>query len=233
VDLGRRFSPEDLSSQRSCKAPDRRPRWWRSSRLRTASTPAANSAWFQPPLRYCAASACVSVYALARCVLARQGNARGDVREGRPIVLIPYLSVGLLAFLVVVFAYCSGREPSGHPQMASKAALTCFVFPAIGVVAALVAARKRSAVAGTECRFYMVAPLIFAAAIRHPWRSRFGLNMVPFSITIEEAAAPHSVSPSCSGGRVLFVFPLICCSNTVRQLPPSFRGKVRLRVDHY
>ena len=62
-----------------------------------------------------------------------------------------------------------------------------FVFPAIGIIAALVAAasvwRRRVGVP-----FYMVAP-IFAAAFGALAIS-FWPYMIPFSITIEEAAAP-------------------------------------------
>jgi cytochrome d ubiquinol oxidase subunit II len=55
--------------------------------------------------------------------------------------------------------------------------------------------------------------------------------MIPFSITIEEAAAPHSSLAFMFWGEGLFVFPLmlvyIAISYTV------FRGKVSATSGHY
>jgi cytochrome d ubiquinol oxidase subunit II len=54
--------------------------------------------------------------------------------------------------------------------------------------------------------------------------------MIPFSITIEEAAAPHSSLAFMFWGEGLFVFPLLlytAISYTV------FRGKVGPTADHY
>ena len=102
------------------------------------------------------------------------------------------------------------------------------VFPAIGIIAALVAAasiwRRRDGVP-----FYMVA-LIFAAAFGTLAIS-FWPYMIPFSITIEEAAAPHSSLAFMFWGEGLFVFPLMLLYTVISYA--VFRGKVRPRAGHY
>jgi cytochrome d ubiquinol oxidase subunit II len=103
-----------------------------------------------------------------------------------------------------------------------------FVFPAIGIVAALVAAasvrHRRDGVP-----FYMVA-LIFTAAFGTLAIS-FWPYMIPFSITIEEAAAPHSSLAFMFWGEGLFVFPLMLLYTVISYT--VFRGKVRPTANHY
>ena len=103
-----------------------------------------------------------------------------------------------------------------------------FVFPAIGIVAALVAAasvRHRR----DRVPFYMVA-LIFTAAFGTLAIS-FWPYMIPFSITIEEAAAPHSSLAFMFWGEGLFVFPLMLLYTVISYT--VFRGKVRPTANHY
>jgi cytochrome bd ubiquinol oxidase subunit II len=148
-----------------------------------ASTSEANSAG-SVPLQYCAALASVS--AMPCSAPAGSSGNEGDVREA-VYRLIPYLSVALLAFLVVVFAYALAKNLRVVHRWLERPYL--FVFPAIGVIAALVAAESvRSRRDGVP--FHMVA-LIFVAAFGTLAIS-FWPYMIPFSITIEEAAAPHS-----------------------------------------
>ena len=81
-----------------------------------------------------------------------------------------------------------------------------FVFPAIGIVAAILLAaslQRRS----DQAPFRIVA-IIFAAAFGTLALS-FWPYMIPFSITIEEAAAPHSSLAFMFWGAGLFVFPLM------------------------
>ena len=55
--------------------------------------------------------------------------------------------------------------------------------------------------------------------------------MIPFSITIEEFAAPHSnLAFMCWGGG-LFVFPLILLYTVISY--SVVRGKIRPTADHY
>jgi cytochrome bd ubiquinol oxidase subunit II len=76
--------------------------------------------------------------------------------------------------------------------------------------------------------FYMIA-LIFAAAFGMLAIS-FWPYMLPFSITIDQAAAPHSSLAFMFWGEGLFVFPLILIYAAVNYT--VFRGKVR-STEHY
>ena len=99
--------------------------------------------------------------------------------------------------------------------------LICSSFPAIGVLAAIVlAASVRQRRDGPP--FYMVS-LIFVAAFGTLAIS-FWPYMIPFSITIEDAAAPHSSLAFMFWGEGLFVFPLMLVYTAVSYT--VFRGKV-------
>ena len=75
----------------------------------------------------------------------------------------------------------------------------------------------------------MVA-LIFATAFGTLAIS-FWPYMIPFSITIEEAAAPRSSLAFMFWGAGLFVFPLMLLYTVISY--SVFRGKVRPTTDHY
>jgi cytochrome d ubiquinol oxidase subunit II len=160
---------------------------------------------------------------LGACWLVRK--CERDVRE-EAYRLIPYLAVALLVFLVVVFAYALAENLRVVHRWLERPYL--FVFPAIGIVAALVAAasvrHRRDGVP-----YYMVA-LIFAAAFGTLAIS-FWPYMIPFSITIEEAAAPHSSLAFMFWGEGLFVFPLMLLYTAISYT--VFRGKVGPTADHY
>jgi cytochrome d ubiquinol oxidase subunit II len=140
--------------------------------------------------------------------------------------LIPYLAVALLVFLVVVFGYALAENLRVTHRWLERPYL--LVFPAIGVIAALVAAasvRRR----WDGAPFYMVAP-IFAAAFGTLAIS-FWPYMIPFSITIEEAAAPHSSLAFMFWGEGLFVFPLMLVYTAISYT--VFQGKVRPTTEDY
>jgi cytochrome d ubiquinol oxidase subunit II len=75
----------------------------------------------------------------------------------------------------------------------------------------------------------MVA-LIFATAFGTLAIS-FWPYMVPFSITIEEAASPHSTLAFMFWGAGVFVFPLMLLYTAISYT--VFRGKVRPTTGHY
>ena len=103
-----------------------------------------------------------------------------------------------------------------------------FVFPAIGIVAAIVLAISVRA-RRDGLPFYMVA-LMFAAAFGTLAIS-FWPYMIPFSITIEQAAAPHSSLAFMFWGEGLFVFPLMLIYTVISYT--VFRGKVGPASGHY
>jgi cytochrome bd ubiquinol oxidase subunit II len=103
-----------------------------------------------------------------------------------------------------------------------------FAFPAIGVVAAITLAHSvRNHRDGPP--FTMVA-LIFAAAFGTLAIS-FWPYMIPFSITIEEAPAPHFSLAFMFWGAGLFVFPLMLLYTAISYT--VFRGKVRPTTNQY
>jgi hypothetical protein len=163
----------------------------------------------------------------------REARRRIEVGLRRPELLpeaayrlIPYLAVGLLVFLVVVFVYALAEDLRVTQRWLERPYL--FIFPAIGVVAALVAAESvRNRRDGVP--FYMVA-LIFAAAFGTLAIS-FWPYMIPFSITIEEAAAPHSSLAFMFWGEGIFIFPLMLLYTAISY--SVFLGKVQPPTDHY
>jgi cytochrome bd ubiquinol oxidase subunit II len=179
--------------------------------------------WFSPFSMLCGVGLCLGYALLGACWLVRK--CEGDVRE-EAYRLIPYLAGALLVFLVVVFAYALAKDLRVVHRWLERPYL--FVFPAIGAAAALVAAasvrRRRDGVP-----YYMVA-LIFAAAFGTLAIS-FWPYMIPFSITIEEAAAPHSSLAFMFWGEGLFVFPLMLLYTVISYT--VFRGKVRATAGHY
>jgi len=179
--------------------------------------------WFSPFAVLCGIGLCLGYSLLGACWLVRK--CEGDVREAA-YRLIPTLAIGLLVFLVIVFGYALTENLRVVHRWLERPYL--FVFPAIGVIAALVAVvsvrRRRDGVP-----FYMVA-IIFAAAFGTLAIS-FWPYMIPFSITIEEAAAPHSSLAFMFWGEGLFVFPLMLVYTVI--MYTVFKGKVRPTAGHY
>jgi cytochrome d ubiquinol oxidase subunit II len=157
--------------------------------------------WLSPFALLCAASASASA---TRCSApaGSSGNARADVRDAA-YRLIPYLSIGLLVFLIAVFAT---RSPRISRSWAMARAALSVRLSGIGVQRRSCSPRAFAG-AATGARSTW-SPLIFAAAFGTLAIS-FWPYMIPFSITIEEAAAPHSSLAFMFWGEGLFVFPLM------------------------
>ena len=179
--------------------------------------------WLSPFAVLCGVGLCLGYALLGACWLVKKCEA--EVRDAA-YRLIPRLSVGLLAFLIVVFAYALGEHLQVMGRWLERPYL--IVFPVIGVVAAIVlAASIRHRRDGAP--FYMVA-VIFAAAFGTLAIS-FWPYMIPFAITIEGAAAPHSSLAFMFWGEGLFVFPLMLLYTAISYR--VFRGKVRPTAGHY
>jgi cytochrome d ubiquinol oxidase subunit II len=179
--------------------------------------------WLSPFALLCGAGLCLGYSLLGACWLVRK--CEGEVRE-RAYRLIPYLSLGLLLFLAAVFAYALGEHLEVMGRWLERPYL--FVFPAIGMVAAAVlAASVRNRRDGPP--FQMVS-LIFAAAFGTLAVS-FWPYMIPFAITIDEAASPDSSLAFMFWGEGLFVFPLMLLYTAISF--SVFRGKVRATAEHY
>ena len=179
--------------------------------------------WLRPFPIICGIGLALGYALLGACWLVKK--AEGDVRD-RAYRLIPYLSVGLLLFLFVVFAYALAENLRVTHRWLERPYL--FAFPAIGVIAAIALAYSvRARRDGVP--YYMVA-LMFAAAFGTLAIS-FWPYMIPFSITIAEAAAPHSSLAFMFWGEGLFVFPLMLLYTAIGYT--VFRGKVKPTAGHY
>ena len=179
--------------------------------------------WLSPFSLLCGVGLCLGYTLLGACWLVRKCT---DEVRAAAYRLIPFLSIGLLVFLVVVFAYALAENLRITSRWLERPYL--FVFPAIAIVAAIVlAASVRQRRDGLP--YYMVV-LIFAAAFGTLAIS-FWPYMIPFTITVEDAAAPHSSLAFMFWGEGLFIFPLMLVYTAVSY--SVFRGKVRSASVNY
>jgi cytochrome d ubiquinol oxidase subunit II len=179
--------------------------------------------WLSPFAVLCGIGLCLGYSLLGACWLVRK--CEDDVRDAA-YRLIPPLALGLLAFLIVVFAYALGENLRVMSRWLERPYL--IVFPLIGIIAAVALAKSvRQRRDGVP--FYMVL-LIFAAAFGTLAIS-FWPYMIPFAITIDQAAAPHSSLAFMFWGEGLFVFPLMLAYTAISYI--VFRGKVQPATGHY
>jgi cytochrome d ubiquinol oxidase subunit II len=179
--------------------------------------------WLSAFAVLCGIGLCLGYAVLGACWLIRK--CEGDIRDAA-YRLIPRLSVGLLVFLIVVFGYALAAHLQVMGRWLERPYL--LVFPIVGAVAAVVLAvsvqRRRD-----EPPYYMAA-LIFVAAFGTLAIS-FWPYMIPFTITITEAAAPHSSLAFMFWGEGVFVFPLMLLYTVISYA--VFRGKVRTTAGPY
>ena len=179
--------------------------------------------WLTPFAVLCGVGLCLGYALLGACWLVRKCDS--DVRDVAHRQ-IPALAIGVLAFLVVVFVHALAEHLPIMNRWIDRPYL--FVFPAIGAIAAIVLAA--SILRGDDqWPFYMVS-LIFASAFGTLALS-FWPYMVPYVITIDDAAAPHSSLAFMFWGEGLFVFPLMLLYTIVSYR--VFRGKVGATDGHY
>ena len=179
--------------------------------------------WLSPFAALCGAALCLGYALLGAGWLVRKCDA-----EIRDIAYrqIPYLAVGVLLLLVVVFFYALAEHLQIMNRWLERPYL--FVFPVIGALAAAtlaVSARRR----WDALPFSMVA-IIFAAAFGTLAIS-FWPYMIPYRITIAEAAAPHSSLAFMFWGAGIFIFPLTLLYTVISY--SVFRGKVGIAPSQY
>ncbi|TYO67430.1 cytochrome d ubiquinol oxidase subunit II [Bradyrhizobium hipponense] len=181
------------------------------------------SGWLSPFSVLCGVGLCLGYALLGACWLVRKCEA--DVRDAS-YRFIPYLSVALLAFLATVFGYALAEDLPVMTRWLDRPSL--FVFPIAGALAAITLAtsvRLRQ----DALPFPMVA-LIFVAAFGTLAIS-FWPYMIPFAVTIDEAAAPHASLAFMFWGAGLFVFPLMLLYTAINYF--VFRGKISSTAEHY
>jgi len=178
--------------------------------------------WFTPFAALCGTGLCLGYALLGACWLAKKCEA--EVR-GVAHRQIPVLAVSVLGFLVVVFVYALAEHLPILHRWIDRPYL--FIFPAIGAVASMVLARSILR-HNDDWPFYMVA-LIFVSAFGTLALS-FWPYLIPFVITIDEAAAPQSSLTFMFWGGVV-VFPLMLVYTLVSY--SVFRGKIGTTTVHY
>ena len=179
--------------------------------------------WLSTFALLCGIGLCLGYGLLGACWLVKkcEGATRDEAYR-----LIPRLAIGLLVFLFVVFIYALAAHLQVMDRWLERPYL--LALPGVGAIAMARLAHgvlwRRDGVP-----FAMVA-LTFAAAFGTLAIS-FWPYMIPFSITIGEAAAPHASSAFMFWGAGLFVFPLMLVYAAVNY--SVFRGKVRVsEPDH-
>jgi cytochrome d ubiquinol oxidase subunit II len=175
--------------------------------------------WLTPFAVLCGVGLCLGYALLGACWLVRKCEAEArDVARGQ----ISVLAVGVLTFLVVVFAYALAENLPILHRWIDRPYL--FVFPAVGAIAAIVLAFSILN-HNDYWPFYMVV-LIFMWAFGTLALS-FWPYMIPSVITVDQAAAPQSSLTFMFWGCGVGVFPLMLLYTVISYT--VFRGKVRAR----
>jgi cytochrome d ubiquinol oxidase subunit II len=171
----------------------------------------------------CGVGLCLGYALLGACWLVRK--CEGPVRDAARRQ-IPPLAIAVLTVLVLVFIHALAEHLPILHRWIDRPYL--FVFPLIGAAAASVLAMS---ILNHDdyWPFHMVA-LIFLSAFGTLALS-FWPYMIPFVITIEEAAAPHASLAFMFWGEGLFVFPLLLLYVAVGYR--VFRGKGGAAVERY
>ncbi|MGC1301688.1 MAG: cytochrome d ubiquinol oxidase subunit II [Caulobacteraceae bacterium] len=172
--------------------------------------------WLTPFSCLCGVGLCLGYALLGAAWLA--GKSEGDLRN-RAYRQLPVLMASVFAFLAVVFVYALAENlPIMHRWLERPYLLA---FPALGAVAAvglLVGVRRR-----IDNLPFPATALIFLAAFGTLGVS-FWPYMIPYELTIAEAAAPPSSLAFMFWGAGVVVLPLILLyTATVYRV---FRGKV-------
>jgi cytochrome d ubiquinol oxidase subunit II len=179
--------------------------------------------WLSPFALLCGVGLTLGYTLLGAAWLIRKSE--GEVRDSA-YRLIPALAIGLLIFLIAVFAYALAENLKVMGRWLERPYL--FVFPAIGALAAIwlaVSVQRRD-----DRRPFTMVALIFVSAFGTLAIS-FWPYMIPFSITIEDAAAPHASLAFMFWGAGLFVFPLMLVYAAISYR--VFRGKISANNAEY
>ena len=172
--------------------------------------------WLSPFTVLCGTGLCCAYALLGACWLVRKSG--GEI-QADGFRLIPVLSLVSLGVLVAVFLFALDEHLRLLDRWIERPYL--FAFPLTGLVAglALISTVRRRR---ERAPFYLVAATVTAAF--GTFVASFWPYMIPFSITIDEAAAPRSALTFMFWGEGLFVLPLMLVYTAVRYR--VFRGKV-------
>jgi cytochrome bd ubiquinol oxidase subunit II len=179
--------------------------------------------WFSPFAALCGVGLCLGYALLGTSWLVRKCEAETRHTAYRQM---SYLAVAVLIFLVVVFVYALAENLRiMHRWLERPYLFACPALGAIAMAALAVTIRRRS----DGWPFYMVA-LLFLSAFATLAIS-FWPDMIPYVISIDDAAAPQSSLAFMFWGEGLFVFPLMLIYTLVSYR--VFRGKVNTATERY
>jgi cytochrome d ubiquinol oxidase subunit II len=173
--------------------------------------------WLSPFAVLCGVGLSLGYTLLGACWLIRKCD--GEVRASA-YRLIPYLSLAVLVFLAVVFVYALAENLQVMGRWLERPYLFAFPIIAAGAAIVLIASVRRR----RDSPPFFMGVLIFAAAFG-TLSASFWPYMIPFSITVDEAAAPHSSLAFMFWGAGLVVFPLMLLYTVISY--SVFRGKAQ------
>ena len=177
--------------------------------------------WFSPFAALCGLGLVLGYSLLGASWLVRK--CEGPIRE-RAYLWLPVLTVGVLAFLASAFVAAVMMHLDLMNRWLERPYM--LIFPLIGAVSAygLLDSTKRR----NDLAPFRFAALIFIAAFG-TLACSFWPFMIPFALTVEQAASPLASLNFMFWGAGLFVMPLTLIYTAV--VYRLFRGKV-VEVDH-
>ena len=180
-------------------------------------------AWLSPFAVLCGLALCFAYSLLGACWLIRK--SQGDLQEAA-YRFISRAAAGLALILILVFVYSLAEHLRVMSRWLERPYL--FVFPVIGIAASIVLARSVRK-HGDRAPFLMAA-LGFAAAFA-TFAITFWPYMIPFSVTVDQAAAPHASLAFMFWGAGLFVLPLMLVYTAISYR--VFRNKTEAAPSEY
>jgi cytochrome bd ubiquinol oxidase subunit II len=180
--------------------------------------------WFNPFALLCGLGLCLGYALLGATWLIRK--CEGEVRE-RAYQVLPPLLGGVLIFLAAVFVLALAQHVAIMQRWVQRPWLA--VFPLIGLSAfgyLLRALRRRR----VDWRPFWMVALIFLSAFG-TLAASFWPYMIPFSMTIDQAASPPASQAFLFWGAGLVVLPLSLIYTAFAYR--VFGGKVVLENDEY
>jgi cytochrome d ubiquinol oxidase subunit II len=179
--------------------------------------------WLTPFAILCGIGLCLGYALLGAAWLVKK--CEGEIRT-TAWRQVPILALGVLAFLVVVFIFALAENLQIMGRWLERPYL--FIFPVVGAIAAIMLAA--SILRHWDQWPFTLVVVIFLTAFGTLAIS-FWPYMIPFVMTVDQAAAPHSSLAFMFWGEGLFVFPLMLIYAVVNY--SVFRGKVSSTPHHY
>ncbi|QTL04378.1 cytochrome d ubiquinol oxidase subunit II [Aquabacter sp. L1I39] len=173
--------------------------------------------WASPFALFCGLGLCIGYALMGACWVA--GKSDGALRDFC-FRILPGLMSALAAFLVAVFAWSVAiRLPVLDRWMERPVLLLCPLLGMFAFAGLVLAVRRRR-----ERFLFLAGAVIFLAAFA-TLAGSFLPYMLPFSLTLWQAASPHASLSFLFWGAGVFVLPLTLAYTLVVYF--VFRGKTR------